>query len=276
MLFPGQVNQADLPRYYRMADLYVSASHSDGSSISLLEAMACGRASLVSDIPGNREWVDPGDNGWWFRDGDADSLAQGILQAIEQRERLPAMGRSARRIAEQRADWEKNFPHLLDGYRLALSQTRVLNLYVSKGERFPRSGHPRAIAIIQARRASSRLPDKVLLDICGEPMLVRVIERAKRAKTVDAVVVATTTDPSDDAIQALCEARGYPLYRGSSLDVLDRYYQAARPIPGGYRGAHYRGLSTDRSRSDRRCREHIYGWHGRGLPTYHPRFAVSL
>jgi len=87
---------------------------------------------------------------------------------------------------------------------------------------------PRVIAIIQARRASSRLPDKVLLDIGGEPMLVRVVERARRAKTIDEVVVATTADPGDDAIQELCEARGYPFYRGSPLDVLDRYYQAAR------------------------------------------------
>lgn len=127
VLFPGLVTQADLPRYYRLADLYISASHSDGTSISLLEAMACGRPSLVSDIPGNREWVHPGENGWWFLDTDAGSLAEGILKAVEQREQLPAMGKTARCIAEQRADWEKNFPHLLDGYRLVLSQAQVRN-----------------------------------------------------------------------------------------------------------------------------------------------------
>ena len=55
--FPGQVGYDDLPGYYRSADLYLSASHSDGTSISLLEAMACGVPALVSDIPGNREWV---------------------------------------------------------------------------------------------------------------------------------------------------------------------------------------------------------------------------
>ena len=52
---PGQVSQLDLPRYYRMADLYISASHSDGTSISLLEALACGCPVILSDIPGNRE-----------------------------------------------------------------------------------------------------------------------------------------------------------------------------------------------------------------------------
>jgi spore coat polysaccharide biosynthesis protein SpsF len=84
------------------------------------------------------------------------------------------------------------------------------------------------IAIIQARRAASRLPDKVLLDIAGEPMLVRVVERTRRAKTLDGVVVATTSDPSDAAIEALCLQRGYAVTRGSMYDVLDRYYQAAR------------------------------------------------
>ncbi len=113
---PGQVGLADLPRYYRSADLYISASHSDGSSISLLEAMACGRPVLVSDIPGNREWVTPGQQGWWFRDGDVGDLVLGITRALEQRQRLPDMGRQARCKAESGADWEANFPKLLQVY----------------------------------------------------------------------------------------------------------------------------------------------------------------
>lgn len=84
------------------------------------------------------------------------------------------------------------------------------------------------VAIIQARMASSRLPDKVLLDIGGEPMLARVYQRTQRARWVDQVVVATTTDPGDDPITELCAARTYPYVRGSTTDVLDRYYQAAR------------------------------------------------
>ncbi len=58
-------------------------------------------------------------------------------------------------------------------------------------------------------------------------MLVWVVERARRAKTVDEVVVATTTDAADEPIEALCRARGYPCYRGDVYDVLDRYYRAA-------------------------------------------------
>lgn len=118
--FPGLISQADLPRYYRSADLYLSASHSDGSSISLLEAMACGKPALVSDIPGNLEWIQPGKNGWTFPDGDANALAQGILQAIVDRRRLAEMGQFARSLAEQRADWDKNFPQLFKAYDLAL------------------------------------------------------------------------------------------------------------------------------------------------------------
>ena len=119
VLFPGQVSQSDLPRLYRTADLYISASHSDGTSISLLEAMACGRPALASDIPGNREWITPGENGWLFPDGDADALAQAILLAIKERDKLTEMGGAARNLAEQRADWENNFQVLLSAYELA-------------------------------------------------------------------------------------------------------------------------------------------------------------
>jgi spore coat polysaccharide biosynthesis protein SpsF len=86
----------------------------------------------------------------------------------------------------------------------------------------------KTLAIIQARMSSSRLPGKVLLDIAGQPMLVRVIERTLRARSLDGIVVATTLDPSDDPIEHMCAERGYPCYRGNLQDVLDRYYQAAR------------------------------------------------
>ncbi|RME05406.1 MAG: acylneuraminate cytidylyltransferase [Anaerolineae bacterium] len=83
------------------------------------------------------------------------------------------------------------------------------------------------IAIIQARMTSSRLPGKVLRDIAARPMLGWVVERARRASTVSQVIVATTTDPSDDPVAAYCGERGYDCIRGSLNDVLDRYYQAA-------------------------------------------------
>jgi len=82
--------------------------------------------------------------------------------------------------------------------------------------------------IIQARMSSTRLPGKVLSTIGAQPMLALVVERSRRSKTVSDVAVATTRDSSDDPIVEYCQERGYPCYRGSLLDVLDRYYQAAK------------------------------------------------
>ncbi|MBI3160582.1 MAG: glycosyltransferase family 4 protein [Chloroflexi bacterium] len=113
--FAGQVSLSELPDIYRAADLYVSASHSDGSSVSLMEALACGVPALVSDIPGNREWVTP-EVGWRFPDGDAEALAQGILRAAGERDALKKMGAAARAKAEHKADWTKNFQRLLNAY----------------------------------------------------------------------------------------------------------------------------------------------------------------
>jgi spore coat polysaccharide biosynthesis protein SpsF len=82
-------------------------------------------------------------------------------------------------------------------------------------------------AIIQARMSSTRLPGKVLLDLAGQPMLARVVERTQRARTIDRVIVATTVEREDEPIVELCHSRGWPVSRGSRDDVLDRYYQAA-------------------------------------------------
>jgi spore coat polysaccharide biosynthesis protein SpsF len=83
------------------------------------------------------------------------------------------------------------------------------------------------LAIIQARMGSTRLPGKILADIAGKPMLSRVVERARRASSLDGVLVATTTNAEDDTTERLCAERGYRWTRGHPTDVLDRYYQAA-------------------------------------------------
>ena len=117
--FAGQVGYDDLPGYYRAADFYVSASHADGSSLSLLEAMACGLPVAVSDIASNREWVQPGVNGWWFTDGASEQLANVILQAVRDPMLRKEYGERARQITERRADWKINFQQLLQAYQLA-------------------------------------------------------------------------------------------------------------------------------------------------------------
>ena len=84
------------------------------------------------------------------------------------------------------------------------------------------------LAVLQARTSSSRLPGKVLAPILGEPMLLHQIERLRRCREIDKLVVATSAESSDDAVAAVAENAGIPCYRGSLHDVLDRYYQAAR------------------------------------------------
>lgn len=82
-------------------------------------------------------------------------------------------------------------------------------------------------AIVQARINSTRLPAKVLLDLAGKPVLTHVIERLRRARKIDKIVVATTTASRDDPVADLSERLGVACYRGSELDVLNRYYRAA-------------------------------------------------
>ncbi len=83
------------------------------------------------------------------------------------------------------------------------------------------------LAILQARMSSSRLPGKVLMPVLGEPMLWRQIERVRRSQKISKLIIATSTDPSDDPIEAFCAARGVDCFRGDLNRVLDRFYQAA-------------------------------------------------
>lgn len=84
------------------------------------------------------------------------------------------------------------------------------------------------LIIVQARMTSTRLPGKVLLPLAGEPMLTRLVERLRRVQRADGIVIATTTNATDDPIAALCEHLGVPCHRGSEHDVLSRYADAAR------------------------------------------------
>ncbi|MBN9088902.1 MAG: aldo/keto reductase [Reyranella sp.] len=87
---------------------------------------------------------------------------------------------------------------------------------------------PVVLAVLQARMSSTRLPGKVLKPILGRPMLGRHIDRLKRSRMIDRLVVATSVDPSDDPIAAFCAAEGIGCHRGSLHDVLARYEGAAR------------------------------------------------
>jgi spore coat polysaccharide biosynthesis protein SpsF len=85
-------------------------------------------------------------------------------------------------------------------------------------------------AIIQARMESKRLPGKILLEMAGAPLLERLLTRVRSATMLDEVIVATTTSPSDDPVEALCEALRVKCFRGKMDDVLGRMISAAEKI----------------------------------------------
>ena len=86
------------------------------------------------------------------------------------------------------------------------------------------------LGILQARVSSSRLPGKVLKPLLGEPMLARQIERLKRSKRLDQLLVATSDHVEDEAIATLCAQLDIPCFRGPLEDVLQRFYLAALPF----------------------------------------------
>lgn len=113
----GRVSHDMLPDYFNEASLYVSCSYSDGTSVSLLEAMACGLPAVVTDLPSNREWVTPGVNGWLVPRGDAPALSSAVLQALEQEDKTKLMAMANISLARQKADWNRNFTLLLEAYK---------------------------------------------------------------------------------------------------------------------------------------------------------------
>jgi UDP-2,4-diacetamido-2,4,6-trideoxy-beta-L-altropyranose hydrolase len=86
----------------------------------------------------------------------------------------------------------------------------------------------RTVAIIQGRMTSARLPGKILQDLAGKPLFFRIVERARASDICDDVVVATSSDPSDDTVAEACAKEGVPCFRGDLNDVLKRYFQAAQ------------------------------------------------
>ena len=86
----------------------------------------------------------------------------------------------------------------------------------------------KTVATIECRTGSTRLPGKVLLEACAKTMIEHMIERVRRAQGLDAVVLATTTNPRDDVLESVARRAGIEVFRGSEDDVLGRVVQAAR------------------------------------------------
>jgi spore coat polysaccharide biosynthesis protein SpsF len=86
----------------------------------------------------------------------------------------------------------------------------------------------KTVAIIQAHMGSTRLPGKVLMDLGGKTVLARVVQRVRRAASVQQIIVATTASEKDDAVVTECDRFQVECFRGSEHDVLDRYYRCAK------------------------------------------------
>jgi spore coat polysaccharide biosynthesis protein SpsF len=86
------------------------------------------------------------------------------------------------------------------------------------------------VATIEARMTSSRLPGKVILEACGEPMLQHLIGRLRACPSIDEIVLATTTNAGDDVLEALARKSGISLFRGSEFDVMGRVLAAGESV----------------------------------------------
>jgi len=106
--FVGLVPYNEVGHYLSAADIYVSTCFMDTTSVSLLEAMACGVAPIVTDTVGNREWIQDNVNGLLFPKGDHKTLAKKIIQLIENKQLRKSFGRKCTQIVKEKADWKKN------------------------------------------------------------------------------------------------------------------------------------------------------------------------
>jgi glycosyltransferase involved in cell wall biosynthesis len=119
--FPGWLKPDELAALLKKSTVYVSTSTSDSTSVSLLEAMACGAFPVVSNIAGNREWVQDGINGRLFRLGSPTSLAQAIVGALSQSEFVAAAVQKNKEIIEKKALWSDNMTLIENALKMLVS-----------------------------------------------------------------------------------------------------------------------------------------------------------
>ncbi len=118
---PGRISQSELPGYYHAADIYLSCSYCDGSSVSLMEALAAGLPVVVTDIPSNREWIQHEFNGWLCPAGDTHAFAAALTAALNlTSEQRCQMAERNRALARSRADWRLHAQALEQTYQRAV------------------------------------------------------------------------------------------------------------------------------------------------------------
>ena len=124
--FIGWVSRSELPKYLSSADVYVSSSLSDGTSNSLLEAMACGLAPIVTDIPANQPWVNDGKNGFLFPTRDYKTLASKIIYLLNNAEERENFSRRSREIVQKKAEQKTEMKKLERVYHELVQPNSVL------------------------------------------------------------------------------------------------------------------------------------------------------
>lgn len=122
---PGMVPHTELPDFFRAADVYLSCTPSDGSSVSLLEALATGLPVIAADAPGNREWIAGPSVGWLAPAGDAEAFARCLERAaVLDEDSRRALRAGNRALAERRADWRANIGLLRQTYERIENELR--------------------------------------------------------------------------------------------------------------------------------------------------------
>ncbi len=114
--FLGRIPHDEMPNLLAQTDIYVSTSLYDGTSVSLLEAMACGAFPIVTDIPSNREWILDGENGFLIPTENEDILAKRIVEAIRNNRLLGEASEKNRKIIEEKANLLKKIKEIAKVY----------------------------------------------------------------------------------------------------------------------------------------------------------------
>ena len=120
----GVVANDELPGYLNAGDVYISSSLSDGTSISLLEAMACGLPAVLTDVPSNLEWVEPGVNGAIVPRRSIEPLSRALISMLKDGDMARQMGERNREIVEKRANWDQNFSEIEELYSTLVGKKR--------------------------------------------------------------------------------------------------------------------------------------------------------
>ena len=118
----GRISREEMVHRLNEADIYITSSISDGTSVSLLEAFACGKSVIVSNIPTNREWIVSGENGFLADVGDVKMFSDRITSLGADRVLQAAMGKFNAALALEKADWVKNFKNLEQIYSSLLNR----------------------------------------------------------------------------------------------------------------------------------------------------------